>query len=239
MMNGSRLNSTASQLLPESSDQHCVHPLRITSRKYQQLRCIKKAVYHWRARSHRLPGTRKSLLAIIALLNLLQPSPIRQHLVSLALLQPNLRPTPPLPLLPPPNTMILQPPIHNLPTHPVRRPHTTLLPLKVNPTLGPTRNPTPAHKIPLVFHDPRLVCLSPHNAADDQRAAYERHHSEHEMQQPVIFAPREERPVLPFPINMAGSGLGFRCISHGSCCFIPTGSPNPRIPENRPRSRPE
>ena len=81
--------------------------------------------------------------------------------------------------------------------------HTTLLPLEMNPTLGPARNPMPTHKIPLILHDPRLVRLSPHDAADDQGAAYQEHHTDHKVQQPIALAPREERSVLSFAVNVA------------------------------------
>jgi hypothetical protein len=196
-----------------------------------------------------LSRTRKTFIALIAITalialpNLLQPSPIRQHLVTLALLQPNLRPTPPLPLPTPPNAMILQPPVHNLSTNPVRRSHTVLLPLEVHPTLRPTRNPAPTHEIPLILHDPRLVRLSPHDAADDQRAAHKQHHANHKVQQPIALAPREERPVvLPsfFAINVAAdlSRLGFRGISsRGGSSIVPVGGADARVQENRPGSR--
>jgi hypothetical protein len=43
MMNGSRLLCKAQQFSPESNDQHCMHHLGATARKYQQLRCRKKS----------------------------------------------------------------------------------------------------------------------------------------------------------------------------------------------------
>jgi hypothetical protein len=167
----------------------------------------RSAITNSKPKTHQnLSWTIKTLIAVlsvIALPNLLQPSPIRQHLVTLALFQTNLRPTPPLSLSTPPNAMVLQPPVHNLSANPVRRPHTTLLPLKVHPTLRPTRNPTSAHEIPFILHNSRFMRLGPHDAADDQGAAYQEHHTDHKVQQPIALAPREERSVLSFAVNVA------------------------------------
>jgi hypothetical protein len=56
--------------------------------------------------------------------NFLEPSTLRQDLVTFALFLADLRPTPPLSFFTLPRAMILQPPIHNLTTDPVRRSYT-------------------------------------------------------------------------------------------------------------------
>jgi len=151
---------------------------------------------------------------ILPILNLLEPSPLRQHLIACTLLRTNIRPAQPLLLLSSPHAVVLQPPIYHLATNPIRRTHIRLLTFQMHGALRSASNSFPANKIPAIGHHAIVAGDRPYHASHDQAAAEKQYHAQHGVHELVGLAALEKRPAL-----LLYAGAARLAVTVG-CCIL-------------------